>query len=782
MAAPFAAVAAAILGIWLATGVGLADALLFAVYQLGFVAAPGWIVWRALLPEDSLVRTLVYGWVLGYALAIGAFVLTAAVDARGAYAFYPLLVAPLLPVALRRTQVRLTHVDVRAAWGVAAVGIAALGYVGLAYFARTPLPWDVARATYETDISFSLSLAGEALHHWPMGDPNVAGEPLYYYVAAHVDLAAASQVTGIALPVVLFRLAIVPLLFLVVAQFVLAGRALTGRVAVGVVAAALYLLVGEVDPEPVVSFPFLGIIFLDVWLSPTFLMGLLFFVPAVTLTVERVRSEESLRTGARRWLVLVVLYAMCATAKPPGLAVLVGGLAVTTAWMWWRQRTVNRNTALALGFASAVFVAFYASIYRHSAFGLGIHPFRTFESMAWVTNLRDSVGDGVGWPLGVVLGTLGLFAAQLAGVVALLVFRRRLDEARTLLAAMLLIGFAGILVFHQPGNSQLYFSNYAVAGGVLLAAEGIVLLASRWPARAALTSAAAVALATVAALGFVTYGVVVRWSAPGPSLPALHLTGVVALGLLVALFVLLWRKGMPNGPALIPALAFVATLGTVLLVWRFGDRDVAAAGFELVAGLVVLTALGLVVTRRSELALALVVLVAAVGVLDLPLDYAPTLVDRARSGAPLANAGDTGINRGLYAGLAWIRANTSPRDVLAVNNTEERQGEFRLPIYFYYAAFAERRVFLEGWLFTAKAWNERGNVLRGTLPDAFPRRTALNDAVFERGDRAALDTLVRDYGVRYLVDDKLQGSGGARLRTLGRLVFSNPAVAVYRVS
>src|SRR4029079_12761249 len=183
-------------------------------------------------------------------------------------------------------------------------------------------------------------------------------------------------------------------------------------------------------------------------------------------------------------------------------------------------------------------------------------------------------------------------------------------------------------------------------------------------------------------------------------------------------------------------------------------------GLALIAALLGITGVALLLTRgrrRREFALAFLVIVITVGALDVPLDHAPTAIDRARAGIPLANVGATGMSRDLYQGLAWIRDNTDSDAVLAVNNFNEAYGRNRKATYFYYAAFAERRVFLEGWLFSAQSWNVLGENAINEKRSPFPGRLRLNNAVFERADSRALGLLVRDYGVRYLVDDKVQG-------------------------
>jgi hypothetical protein len=207
-------------------------------------------------------------------------------------------------------------------------------------------------------------------------------------------------------------------------------------------------------------------------------------------------------------------------------------------------------------------------------------------------------------------------------------------------------------------------------------------------------------------------------------------------------------------------------------------------GYELLAALTALTVLAVFLGRRErrwEAFFAVAVTAIAIGALDLPLDQGPNAIDRLRNGAPLYNVRETGLSRDLYQGLTWIRRNTSTDAVLAVNNYRERNPAYRGATYFYYSAFAERRVFLEGWLFTVASWNILGEKALTSKRIPFPRRYRLNEAVFKRADPDALNVLVREYGVRYLVADKVQGTFTPALARLGRVAYTNPAVTVYAV-
>jgi hypothetical protein len=197
----------------------------------------------------------------------------------------------------------------------------------------------------------------------------------------------------------------------------------------------------------------------------------------------------------------------------------------------------------------------------------------------------------------------------------------------------------------------------------------------------------------------------------------------------------------------------------------------------------VLSALAIATRRAAPPLRGLAVRLLLVGVLaaaalNVPLDLGQGLVDAWRGSRSFYHRG-TGLTSGLYQGLEWLRDRTSPDDVIAVSNysVDPNKPEFD---DLYYSAFAERRVFLEGWLYSIKEQRLGDSVITGpNMP--YPERLRLNDAVFQRGDRHALRTLVRDYGVRYLLVDLVHGGHSERVAALGRLVFSDSDVAIYVV-
>jgi hypothetical protein len=208
--------------LWLAYGVRLDEIVRFVGYELGFILAPGYLVYRAIvISREDRLRTLILGWSLGYLLEIAAFYVTARTGSRDAFVVYPIVVG-VGALAVSRTRRRGPRSSATAPAGGVSLRLSSLAigtglcslllvYAALVGFHQTPLPRQVSATTYQEDTVFTVSLAAETLHHWPVTMPMVVGEPLHYHLFGYMHMAAIAQVTGIDLSVVIMRLYLVPL-------------------------------------------------------------------------------------------------------------------------------------------------------------------------------------------------------------------------------------------------------------------------------------------------------------------------------------------------------------------------------------------------------------------------------------------------------------------------------------------------------------------------------------------------------------------------------------------
>jgi len=208
-----------------------ADSLAYVGYELAFVLLPGVLVYTALTRVARVgVRELAVGWGVGLLLELGAFALTASAGVRGLYAVYPAVaVGGAAPFVRLERPGRREGAPARWSWALLAASALLIGWTANALLA-TPLPSQIYSVKgYSTDLLWATSMTGEALHHWPVDIPDLAGVPLHYHYFSFLDLAAASQVTGLDPWLVVFRLFPVVSAVVLVVQLFAAGRVVGGR-------------------------------------------------------------------------------------------------------------------------------------------------------------------------------------------------------------------------------------------------------------------------------------------------------------------------------------------------------------------------------------------------------------------------------------------------------------------------------------------------------------------------------------------------------------------------
>lgn len=737
---PAALVAGALSVIWLLTGVRISDVGLFWVYTGVFILAPGCLAYSVLDRTATGPERLAFGLGLGIALEILAFAFTAWIGARELLPAYPLVIAGGAGLLLwRRRRTRAAEAaesqprgcepaaSPPRGWGTTVVGICGLvlALIVVASVIQNPLPGDVGDVSYFLDLVFNIGISAEALHHWPVTDPHVLGQPLPYHTFANLHMAATAQVTSIDLSTVALRFFVPSLVVLAVAQLAAAGRTLAGSWWAGPVAAALFFLVGEVDPDGAREILFANTISSSLYDSPSFLLSLVVFCPALVLAFRQLTATASVPTGQR--VLLGVFVVACAGAKASLMPVLLGGMAVYAVLRMIGARRLDRTVIGTLVLTAACTGVAFALLYGGTQSGLALRYGGIVSLMPGVGWLARHLGGlGVlGTTIALIAGAIGYCGATLAGIGLLPC--APIASRHRFLAAVLAVSAVPWVFLESPSGNQNWFVFYGVLCGSLLAADGICAAVRVVGPRAAMAAGAVAA-------GWATVALVLVL---GP----LH------------------QFGYPAGPR------FAACLGLLALL--------------LLGGCFVLA-------RRRPLAagLAAVFAFAAIGAFNAPLDVIPALAARERT-TGVAYAHQTpqnfGMSAGLYRGLLWIRHHTPTNSVLAVNNQYLDPGRTG-PGYFYFTAFAQRRVYLEGWGYafrtTALATGRDYRAAFALAP--FARRQRVNDLAFGRADARALAAM-RAAGVAYLVVDTAHGGASPVLdRGLSR-VYANPSIVVYRL-
>lgn len=488
--------------VWNHFQVPLSAMVRFVAYEAAYVVAPGTLAYVLLTGARRVgARQLAVGWALGYALEIAAFCATAAVSARGAFSFYPIVTAILaLLAALRwrrdseRRGAQSDPVDAARTggsvwpWLLAIVMLILVAYMASGYYTSTPLPWTIhGPVSYDQDHVWELSLVGEALRTFPLQIPNLSGITLHYHYFAYLDLAAVAQVTHLAVPMVVFRLYVVPLIVVACLELFVLGRRLGGgRSSVGIVTVVLAFLVGPFDPWPQPPSEFITHFYEGP--SASYAIGLVLLLAVTIELTERFSPSRGLvrspgpgaafRHGAGSWLVLAVLAAACGGAKVVILPMLLGSLAIAAIYSWFIDRGPLRAIVETIMLVFGLLVTSFAVLYSGASQPINIRPFAEIDSLQPFAYLRAQTSgflpsEALVTAIGVIVETFKALLGLVAGFTVIAAQRRRPPVVIVWLLALLLVGLVADMVYYDPHDSQVYFLYYGYVPAAGVAAVGL---------------------------------------------------------------------------------------------------------------------------------------------------------------------------------------------------------------------------------------------------------------------------------------------------------------------
>ncbi|MER7606566.1 hypothetical protein [Nocardioides sp. NPDC127503] len=687
--------------------VELGDALLFTGYVLAFLTFPGAVVWRAVAkPGPSLGNDLILGTILGLVLEAPLYVLLRLFDLTQLIYGYPVAVlVGALVVLWRRRRVGPVVIGRASLWSWAGAAVAGVQILLVTNQIWSYRPIDALRAPY-VDEPFHLAIAGDLLHHFPAQMPWVEGTPLFYHWLVYVHLASAATITNIELIVLMRSLSIALLLLLTVGGVYAATVRLTGRAWPGFVA-ALVLTMGTtpdffgwtslVNPAQMAFDSVAG-----AFNSPTHAFVMPLQMVLMVLIIEMIRREQ---WRWQAWSLMVVVMIAVAGAKSSALPTIIAGLflALLVSALVRRKRMVITLAAV-LGSAVAVFLVvqqlFYGGGTRATSIDLNGSTVQTLGALMLPEG--ESLPSSAPFTIWICF-IVGFVLVALPLIVGLVRGGWRRPD-RWFLAGTWAAGAGAFLVLSHPALSQGYF---------LLGASGFIAVAT------------AVALSDIV---------------PGDlSLrDGVRIVGCAVLGCLTVVAArLLVGDDMPASGS-----TFTATLLTQLVI-----------GLLLLAASVVIV---LVYAKRSTIAALPGVAALMLGVV---LAGAPQTIALATVGPALPRAPDTDIiGPGGVAAARFVREHSQPDELIATN-----AHCIGLPVpdcdrrNFWIAAYAERRVLVEGWayidpLVVGLPSTDLNN--SAYLPFWDPELLAANDAAIRHPSKATLAKLRDEHGVDWLVVDR----------------------------
>ena len=720
--------------ILLRAGTSVIDLLRYAAYVLLSVLLPGTLVHRALRRGcRSLAEDLAMGAAIGLTLELAAWAVFSALDLREVVWLWPLAVVAVflaVPKLRRHWRARYDPVPLCWSWSVAGAVCFFTAYLAMVFLDRNPILPTSEETRQYIDLAYQLSLAGEAKHSFPVGLPQVAGEPLHYHWFGYVHMAMTSMVGHIDLPVVALRFAVPALCAAAILLTAVVGWRVSGKPYVGAVAAVLFFVIGEFNFTHPVTMPFGTQATFVIWHGMSMIYSWVLLIAVIApladiIARERGRAPSDHDTPAVGHFVAAGLLLFASSgAKASSLPVVAVALAVTAVVLLVVNRRIPWKVVLAGLITGAAQLFAVAVLYQFSTYGVDVGPLQGLRPY-WTDPDRSGLAQWL--VVAAVWVAFGLnMLLRTAGILPLVWLRRgRLTPVQWFLLAGAVAGPGLYLVLSQPSSGNQYFTRAGFTFGVLLSAWGYVLLVER----AQLTERAgrALAVATAAfAVALVRVQLTFAGSAPSgesysPLVPILAWGGLLAgLGVLAGF---LWWLAGHRWPAL------------------RGRGSVVALTFTLLAG-----APGLIMDEYKSI--------------------------QSPNGGAYHNIV---LPKSRVDAARWVRDHSDPDDVLATN-VHCLVGE---PLStcdsrsFWLSAYAERSVLVEGWAFAPRM------AAVGLGPFWDPEKLKLNDEAFSAPTAELLARLRDEHAVRWLVVDRAVSPESPLLATLAELSYDNGRMAVY---
>ncbi|MCA2229189.1 hypothetical protein [Nonomuraea aurantiaca] len=735
---PTMAVIACVGGVLGSYGVSVRDLAFFSGYVALGIALPGLLWIRVLYRRaHTLPEEIALGVTLGYALEILTYIPARALGQPLLVAAWPIgtyAVFFAVPQLRRRWKgaSRAGRTPLWWSWCTALAVIYLIGWIAVNFYRTQALTWPAIGRSY-VDMPFHLALIGELKHHMPPTMPGVAGEPLGYHWFVHAHMAAASWITGVEPRVLLYRLAVLPMLAALVVLLGLVGRRVTGSRMGALAAVASTILITAPSFYLGTATGVFSWRAIQSWVSPSQTFGALLFAPIVVLLIDLLGRRRQPRGW---WVVLGIMLVAVMGAKATFLPLLAAGLVMVVLVEAARSFCLPRRALAALGLTATCLLFAEFGLFGGARQGLVVDPLSIIRvTLRDLTGAGDAAEVSTASVLGVTLLCVLSGVITWCGALGLLSRPRLLAQPVVVLVlSMSAAGLGAALLLGHPHLSQGYFLQASYPYLAMIAVYGIGCIARR-------------AGVTLRAMVFAA---------------GIGVTAVYVIRMLCAVKVPL-EAGEDETVLYLP---YLALLGVVLL------------------GVLVMRA-----ARQSKLRICALVICMVTAAGTPAAWFANVMPDLYGSQAasvrdPYGTAPAPAIPKGAFAAGNWLRAHSDPDDLIATN-THCRWG-YESPCdsrEFWATALSERRVLVEGWAYTATNMDSRSpGKVKENLPFWDRERIRANDAVFQAPSSDAVRYLRDHYGVRWLFVDERRMSAGVDLSAFAQLRFRSEDHAVYQLS
>jgi len=464
-------------GCFLYGGVSFSDIIKVLIYNLN-LALIGLAVAYAILParktKDNFLLQLSVSFPIGLSVENILFILFSSFHIR--FLLAPVfIVSGVVSILVLYKNFRQKGIGGGLDWslvlGILFIVAAFLFFIATWYYSQFTIPQGNQKIHMYPDLAWHLGNVQEAVRHWPLQDPRMAGLPFKYHYFAHLHMACQSLVIKVSAETLLFR-TFPPLLvvWLVLLSFCISRYFWQDNFKC-LFAVVLLFFTGSLELLCKYREVFLNLFFYDLFLSPTYLMGitifLSFFIVYMILDKHKFHLSEIILLGLLFWTSL--------GAKGPGGLILIGSVwFVTGIGAIRKSPLIKWHVYLALAMLIIFVLNFYfifggfgttSSVLRFSPlatiFTAGLYFHVKGFCLKYLPN--NELWKIILHPLVFIMYICGFFSYRLVVLKYILRIPRiwkDLNFGHLFLFGIIFLSLCGGFLFEAAGKSQIYFMFY----------------------------------------------------------------------------------------------------------------------------------------------------------------------------------------------------------------------------------------------------------------------------------------------------------------------------------
>ncbi len=474
----------------------------FFVYQIFYIQIPGLVGLIIIKYKTTLIKRLIVGYALGLFFEISTFAIWTYLNIQFMHYFFLPAISIIFVAQYLIKQKGISILkpikDLKISWEHKVVAIfffifgVTLFLFFIKYFTLNPLPGSTNFINYYQDLVWHIGNTAEIKHHFPPQDPRVAGIGFNYYYFVNLHLASASVLTNINVATIVYRFYLIPFFMFITLGIYELGKTIgNNNYKNGIISVIFTIFTGSLS----YIFMKLGIqgaemmfiynFFRVLYSSPTFVFGLLFFIPLLWICLENIHKG----IGKSSVIIFCVFIFMSIGSKATVVPVILGGLVLLFLYIIILRRdllsSIGKMTIVMIGCTLAIFAPMYYIMYSKHQSILSIQPLNSIKITFAYRYIMDIFENSslANYSIliiifSVIFVIIGFYGFRLLFIASHLarIKNKTVDINELFMFSIFFVSAMATYLISEKSSGEYYFLMYGLVGLNILCGIGFISL------------------------------------------------------------------------------------------------------------------------------------------------------------------------------------------------------------------------------------------------------------------------------------------------------------------